>query len=84
MAVCLPCIGTGKTSTARKMGQIYYDMSLLSTNEVVVASATDLVGQYLGQTGPKVQELLERGLGKVLFIDETYRLAVRVPSAQMQ
>ena len=75
MAACLPCIGTGKTSTARKMGQIYYDMNLLSTNEVVEASATDLVGQYLGQTGPKVQELLERGLGKVLFIDEAYRLA---------
>ncbi|OQD90595.1 hypothetical protein PENANT_c001G07088 [Penicillium antarcticum] len=67
--------GTGKTSTARKMGQVYYDMSLLSTNEVLEASATDLVGQYVGQTGPKVQELLERGLGKVLFIDEAYRLA---------
>jgi hypothetical protein len=57
------------------MGQIYYDMNLLSTNEVVEASATDLVGQYIGHTGPKVQKLLELGLGKVLFIDEAYRLA---------
>ncbi|KAG0159823.1 hypothetical protein PDIDSM_7350 [Penicillium digitatum] len=67
--------GTGKTSTARKMGQVYYDMGLLASNEVVETSATDLVGQYVGQTGPKTQKVLENGLGKVLFIDEAYRLA---------
>ncbi|KAJ5544147.1 P-loop containing nucleoside triphosphate hydrolase protein [Penicillium frequentans] len=67
--------GTGKTSTARKMGQIYYDMGLLSSAEVIEASATDLMGQYVGQTGPKTQKLLETALGKVLFIDEAYRLA---------
>ncbi|KAJ5505540.1 ATPase AAA-type core [Penicillium expansum] len=67
--------GTGKTSTARKMGQVYYDMGLLASSEVVETSATDLVGQYVGQTGPKTQQVLERGLGKVLFIDEAYRLA---------
>ncbi|RAL15897.1 P-loop containing nucleoside triphosphate hydrolase protein [Aspergillus homomorphus CBS 101889] len=67
--------GTGKTSTARKMGQVYYNMGLLSSVEVIEASATDLVGQFVGQTGPKTQKLLERGLGKVLFIDEAYRLA---------
>jgi hypothetical protein len=67
--------GTGKTSTARKMGQVYYDMGLLATNEVIETSATELVGQYVGQTGPKTQRMLERGLGKVLFIDEAYRLA---------
>lgn len=67
--------GTGKTSTARKMGQIYYDMGLLSSADVVESSATDLVGQYVGQTGPKTQKLLESALGRVLFIDEAYRLA---------
>ncbi|KAJ5972007.1 ATPase AAA-type core [Penicillium vulpinum] len=67
--------GTGKTSTARKMGQVYYDLSLLASNEVIETSATDLVGQYIGHTGPKTQQVLERGLGKVLFIDEAYRLA---------
>ncbi|OKL58227.1 hypothetical protein UA08_06552 [Talaromyces atroroseus] len=67
--------GTGKTSTARKMGKVYYDMGLLASAEVIEASATDLVGQYVGQTGPKTQSLLETALGKVLFIDEAYRLA---------
>jgi hypothetical protein len=56
------------------MGQVYYDMGLLASTEVIETSATDLVGQYVGQTGPKTQQLLERGLGKVLFIDEAYRL----------
>ncbi|KAL4812011.1 P-loop containing nucleoside triphosphate hydrolase protein [Aspergillus spinulosporus] len=67
--------GTGKTSTARKMGKVYYDMGLLSSAEVIESSATDLIGQYIGHTGPKTQELLEKSLGKVLLIDEAYRLA---------
>ncbi|KAG2421571.1 hypothetical protein HFD88_005546 [Aspergillus terreus] len=67
--------GTGKTSTARKVGQIYYDMGFLSAAEVVECSVSDLLAQYQGQTGKLVVDLLERALGKVLFIDEAYRLA---------
>lgn len=67
--------GTGKTTTARKMGKVYYDMGFLATAEVVECSASDLIGQYVGQTGPKVVQLLDKALGKVLFIDEAYRLA---------
>ncbi|KAL7960980.1 P-loop containing nucleoside triphosphate hydrolase protein [Trichoderma compactum] len=67
--------GTGKTHTARIIGQIFYDMGFLSTNEVIECSATHLIGKYVGHTGPKVVELFERALGKVLFIDEAYRLA---------
>ncbi|KAI1989899.1 hypothetical protein LOZ53_003465 [Ophidiomyces ophidiicola] len=67
--------GTGKTSTARRMGTIFYNMGFLATTEVVERSATDLIGQYVGHTGPKTQKLLEKALGKVLFIDEAYRLA---------
>ncbi|EXF80696.1 stage V sporulation protein K [Colletotrichum fioriniae PJ7] len=67
--------GTGKTSTARKVGRLYYDMGLLSTEEVVTCSVSDLVGKHVRETGPKVLNTLETGLGKVLFIDEAYRLA---------
>jgi SpoVK/Ycf46/Vps4 family AAA+-type ATPase len=67
--------GTGKTSTARKLGQIFYDMGMLSAPDVVEVSASQLIGEYCGQTGPKTQRLLQSALGKVLFIDEAYRLA---------
>ncbi|EGP87761.1 uncharacterized protein MYCGRDRAFT_42010 [Zymoseptoria tritici IPO323] len=67
--------GTGKTTTARKMGKVYYDMGFLSKAEVVTCSASDLVGEYVGHSGPKTRKLLESALGKVLFIDEAYRLA---------
>jgi hypothetical protein len=68
-------IGTGKTTTAQKMGKVFYDMGFIGQAKVIECSATDMIGQYVGQTGPKVQKLLEKALGKVLFIDEAYRLA---------
>ncbi|KAJ3564153.1 hypothetical protein NPX13_g7945 [Xylaria arbuscula] len=67
--------GTGKTTTARKIGKIYYDLGFLAQAEVIDCSASDLIGQYIGQTGPKVRQLLDRALGRVLLIDEAYRLA---------
>ncbi|KAK7742587.1 hypothetical protein SLS63_000151 [Diaporthe eres] len=66
--------GTGKTTTARRIGQVFYDMGLLATNQVYDCSTTDLIGEYRGQTGPKTQKVFQRALGKVLFIDEAYRL----------
>ncbi|EKM56229.1 uncharacterized protein PHACADRAFT_61138, partial [Phanerochaete carnosa HHB-10118-sp] len=65
----------GKTTTARRMGQVYYDMGFLSSAEVIECSASDLVGQYVGHTGPKTKQVFERALGKVLFIDKAYRLS---------
>ncbi|KAF2170835.1 hypothetical protein M409DRAFT_63884 [Zasmidium cellare ATCC 36951] len=67
--------GTGKTTTASKMGKVFYDMGFLASAEVMSCSASDLVGEYVGQTGPRTRKLLEKALGKVLFIDEAYRLA---------
>ena len=49
----------------------------MSSKDVVTCSVTDLVGQYCGHTGPKVINQFDRGLGKVLFIDEAYRLNPR-------
>ena len=66
--------GVGKTTVARKMGSVYYDMGVLASNEVIECSASDLVGQYIGHTGPKTRKLFEKALGRVLFIDEAYRL----------
>jgi hypothetical protein len=66
--------GTGKTTIARKIGQVYYDMGFLASAKVEECSASDLVGQYVGHTGPKTKKLFEKALGQVLFIDEAYRL----------
>ncbi|KAH8883086.1 ATPases of the AAA+ class [Thozetella sp. PMI_491] len=67
--------GTGKTTTARRMGEVFYDMGLLATKEVADCSATDLIAEFVGQTGPKTQRVFQKALGKVLFIDEAYRLS---------
>ncbi|KAI5793323.1 P-loop containing nucleoside triphosphate hydrolase protein [Geopyxis carbonaria] len=66
--------GTGKTTAARQMGNIYYDLGFLSTPEVVECTASELIGQFVGQTAPKTKQLLERAVGRVLFIDEAFRL----------
>jgi hypothetical protein len=48
-------------------------MGILGSNEYVECSASDLIGQYVGQTGPKTEGKLTEALGRVLFIDEAYR-----------
>lgn len=57
------------------MGQVFYDMGFLSAVEVIECSASNLIGQYVGQTGPKTRAQLDKALGKVLFVDEAYRLS---------
>ena len=66
--------GCGKTTAARKIGRVFHHTGLLATCEVVEASAKDMIAEYVGQTVNKTRRLLESALGKVLFIDEAYRL----------
>ncbi|PMD52450.1 uncharacterized protein K444DRAFT_513379, partial [Hyaloscypha bicolor E] len=67
-------LGTGKTTITQKIGQVFYSMGLLSAPEYLEHSASDLDTPYVGQTGSKIITILKDGLGKVLFVDEAYRL----------
>ena len=49
-------------------------MGILSSSEYLECSASDLVAEYVGQTAQKTRDVLKKGLGRVLFIDEAYRL----------
>jgi SpoVK/Ycf46/Vps4 family AAA+-type ATPase len=66
--------GTGKTAVARIVAKVFYAFGLLETPAVVEAQRSDLVGEYLGATAIKTNELIDTALGGVLFIDEAYSL----------
>ena len=66
--------GVGKTTIAQIIGKIYLELGFLDNNKFRVASRSDLIAKYLGQTAIKTQEVIDSVIGGVLFIDEVYSL----------
>ena len=72
--------GTGKTTVADFIGEIYASMGILSEGNVIKVSRKELVGQYIGTTEKKMREVFDRAKGNVLFIDEAYQLTCQEDS----
>ncbi len=66
--------GTGKTTVARIMGDIFYSLGLLPSNKLVEVKPSDMIIGFVGQTAAQTRKMIDRGLGGVLFIDEAYGL----------
>ena len=67
--------GTGKTSIARKMGEVLNSMDILPTSRVLETSRATLVGKYMGETPKIVNNMCDKAMGGILFIDEAYTLS---------
>ncbi|MFA7420729.1 MAG: AAA family ATPase [Melioribacteraceae bacterium] len=73
-AVFLGNPGTGKTTIARMLGDIFYAMGILQNGHVVEVDRSALVGEFVGQTAQKAEKIINEAIGGVLFIDEAYTL----------
>lgn len=69
--------GTGKTTTAEALGKIYAGLGIVRHPEIIEVKRADFCGEHIGSSGPKTNELIDRSLGRILFMDEFYSLVER-------
>ena len=69
--------GTGKTTVARHLSDILYNLGYIKENKLLEVSSKDLVAEYVGQTTIKTYSVIERALGGVLFIDEAIATLIK-------
>ena len=69
--------GTGKTTIARIIANMLYDLGLVEHNDVREVAAQDLIAGYVGQTAIKTDDVIRSAMGGVLFIDEAYSIATK-------
>jgi SpoVK/Ycf46/Vps4 family AAA+-type ATPase len=74
--------GTGKTTIARLLGEIFHAMGIVDKGHVIEVDRSSLVGQYVGETAQKTDKLIEDAMGGILFIDEAYTLVKKGGSGQ--
>lgn len=66
--------GTGKTTVTKKLGELMFELGLVSNSEVVQLSRKDLVGEFVNTAAKTTNEIITENRGKVIFIDEAYTL----------
>jgi len=69
--------GTGKTTTAEALGKIYAGLGIVRHPEIIEVKRADFCGEHIGSSGPKTNDLINRSLGRILFMDEFYSLVER-------